>query len=93
MDDTTLSTSNRPTDTYCVEVINRTVDLCKEIQKEVKEINAGTKTQKVGLYQHVTVRVQKLKNNCQNNCKSKFLRGHGFLNQLYHMVLRRYQIG
>ena len=28
----------------------------------------GTKTEKVDLYQYVTVLVQKQENNCQNNC-------------------------
>ena len=32
------------------------------------------------LYQHVTVLVQKLNYNCQNNCKSKVLRGYVFHN-------------
>jgi hypothetical protein len=43
---------------------------------------AGTRTEKVGLYQHVTVRVQKLKHNRQNNFNSKFRRGHVFHNRI-----------
>ena len=43
---------------------------------------AGTKTEKVGLYQHGRVLVQKLNNNCQTNCQNKIRRRHVFRNRL-----------
>ena len=43
----------------------------------------GTKTEKVGLYQLVTVMVQELKNNSQNNSQNKFQKTFSTIGKLY----------
>ena len=61
----------------------RVVDTYKNWKIIVEVIVKVNSEHVVHNHHHVTVRVQKLKNNCQNNCKRKFLRGHVLHNRLY----------